>query len=103
MVLPVALRVLAKAGLYYGISRVLTEGFTAKEHVRRMIIGIALLIGALFVAGSAMLAFTAGVFFSLSEAEAYIRPAFITGGVVLLISLLLGWEGWRRVKISSRR
>lgn len=102
MIIPVALRVVAKAGLYYGISKLLTEGFTAKEHMRKVAVGFAMILGAVFIAGSSMIAFTAGIFFYLSEADAFIRPAFITGIVVLLIAVLLGWEGWRRVRVHRK-
>jgi hypothetical protein len=57
----------------------------------------ALFLGAVGLLWIGVLFLAAGLFFFLADMSSLVRPALAASGVVCLLALVCGFEGWRRL------
>ena len=94
------LREAGTALLQYVVASALMVEKKARYKMSQVVRGVALLVAGVFISCLGVLFVLLALFFQLADVTMFVQPALITGGVGLLASLLLIFNGWRYIMRS---
>lgn len=82
----------------YGIARLLLAEYGVRRRVITFMRGILLIIAGGLAAGVTVIFGLLALFFQLADLTDYVVPALVTGGIGLLVGVVLSIEGWRSLR-----
>ncbi|MGH9857382.1 MAG: hypothetical protein ACRD4B_06000 [Acidobacteriota bacterium] len=97
------LKSLVKAGVYFGLAKLLLHGGQAEYQVKRFAVGTLLSLFAAVAGAVALVLLIGSVFLYLAELATLAQAALITAILAGLGGALLAWEGMRSFRIPNRQ
>lgn len=85
------------------VSPITRRQWPSAQSLRSWLIGAGLLLGSILIGVVGVIGLIVGLFFELANYEQLVRPALITGGVSLLVAIVVMLEGIRNLPPRLKR